>query len=109
MKTLAVAAAFAATMTVPAFAQDAASFAVMHFNMDQDTANEMRMVPMGDGPVVVDLAAGSTLAEIFGHLNMDADRMSDLRGEGGVTIIMSDPGAAADIFALIMRESRDDE
>lgn len=42
-------------------------------------------------------------------LEMDAKTSMDVTGTAGVTIIMSDPGLASEIFARIMRENlRDD-
>ena len=110
MKKLALATALAAGMVGPALADGhSTSFAIMHFNMDQDNAANRRMVP--SALTTVDLGPGSTLADVFSHLNMDADSAMDVRGggAGGVTILMSDPSAAADIFARLMAESREDE
>lgn len=110
MKRLALAAALAASFAAPAFADGhAASFAIMHFNMDADSAGDLRMAPQGDA-VTADLTMGSSLAEVFSHLNMDAENMGDVRGaNGSVTIIASDPAHAQEIFARLMAESAEDE
>lgn len=110
MKHLALAAATAMAFVAPAFADGhSSSFAIMHFNMQEDDANDRRMVPTG--LTQVDLTPGSTLSDVFGHLNMDADVSMNVAGSGatGVTIIMSDPGLAADIFARLMAESAENE
>jgi len=111
MKKLFAAAALAtAALTAPAFADGhTQSFAIMHFNMDQDSASDRRMVP--SGLMQVELTPGSTLKDVFNHLNMDADRAMDVSGTGagGVTILMRDPTMAADIFRRLMEESREDE
>lgn len=109
MKRIALAAALATTaLAAPAFADGhAASFAIMHFNMDADNPGDLRMVPMGDGPMVVDLAPGSTLADVFQHLNMDADNAADLRGTNGVTILTSQPEHAAEIFRMLREAEMD--
>ncbi|MEM7722567.1 MAG: hypothetical protein AAF376_09350 [Pseudomonadota bacterium] len=111
MKKFALAAAAAALVAGPALADEAnRSFAIMHFNMDEDSADEMRMVPEGN-PIIVDLGADTSLAELFAQFNMQEDMFDAQRGQGanGVTIIMSDPGAAADVFAMIRAESAEDE
>lgn len=108
MKRLALAAALAATtIAAPAFAQsNAAEFAIMHFNMDQDSAGDRRMSPRG--LTTVELTPGSTIADVFSHLNMDADRAMDVAGSGnGVTVIMGDPAFAADIFRRLMEEQEE--
>ena len=107
MKKLVIAATLATSIAAPAFAQSAASFAIMHFNMDEDSVSEQIMVPTGDGPMVVDLAPGSTLADVFAHFNMDFDTPSDMRGGAGVTIITGHTGIAEDIFRMIMEEQED--
>ena len=110
MKRLALATALVATLAVPAFAQSQSSgFAVMHFNMFADNASELQMVPTGDAPVSMQLVPGSTLAQVFAELNMDADAAMDLQGQAGVTIIMSDPTHAAEIFRRLMEASREDD
>ena len=102
MKTLALAAALAASVAAPAFADGhAAQFAVMHFNMSQDMVLEMRN-PNGE-IMMADLGMGSTLADVFTQLNLSAENMSELRGTGEtVTIIASDPAHAAEIFQRLM-------
>lgn len=108
MKRLALAAAISAAMVAPAFAQDSTGIAIMHFNMDEDSQSDVRMVPAGD-IVTVDLDETATLSDIFSRLNMDEDSVADMRGGNGVTIVMTDPSRAADIFAMLMEASREDE
>lgn len=111
MKTFAIAAALAASITAPVFADGhTLGFAVMHFNMDQDSPGERSLIPMGMMNNV-QLTPGSTLAEVFSHLNMDADTQMDATGAGtgGVTIIMRDPTRAAEIFRRLAEESREDD
>lgn len=111
MKKFALAAAAAAMVAAPAIADESGrSFAIMHFNMDEDSADEMRMVPEGN-PIIVDLGRDTSLAEIFAQFNMQEDMFTSQRGQGanGVTIIMSDPGFAADVFEMIRAESLEDE
>ncbi len=108
MKSLAIAASVAAFLSVPAFAQSTTDFAIMHFNMDADNQGEIIMTPASE-PMMADLSMNTTLAEVLEHFNMDIESMSDLRGTNGVTIIMSDPGAAAEIFARLRAESAEDE
>lgn len=110
MKRLALAAALAVTsFAAPAFADGhTTQFAIMHFNMDADNLGDRRMTPTG--LMTVDLQPGSTLSEVFSHLNMDADRAMDVSGDGaGVTIVMSDPAHAAEIFRRLMAESMGDD
>lgn len=110
MKRLALAATLAATaFAAPAFADGhTTQFAIMHFNMDADSTGDRRMTPTG--LTTVDLSAGSTLADVFAHLNMDADTSMDVTGDGpGVTIVMSDPAHAAEIFRRLMAESMGDD
>lgn len=110
MKKLLLAATVAATsFTAPALADGhSTAFAIMHFNMDADSAGDIRMVP--SGLTTVPLEGNSTLADVFSHLNMDADSAMDLRGQGaGVTIIANDPAHAAEIFRRLMAESAEDE
>lgn len=111
MKKIALAAAVATAFAAPAFADGhTTGFAIMHFNMDQDSSGDRSMVPAGMVNTS-DLNAGTTLAEVFGRLNMDADSMMSETGTNpnGVTIIMSDPSRAADIFRRLMAESAMDE
>lgn len=106
MKKLAIAALTATTlMAAPAFAQSASSFAIMHFNMDQDSAGDVVMTPAGDAPVVVELAPGSTLSDVFGELNMSFDSASDIDGTNGVTVITNTNSAAAQAIFDMLRES----
>lgn len=99
MKRLAIATALATAFAAPAFADGHTnSFAVMHFNMFADNASELIMEPAGDGPVTMQLVPGSTLAQVFAELNMDADNAMNVSGQDGVTIIMSNPTYAAEIF-----------
>lgn len=109
MKRLALAATLAATaFAAPAFADGhTTQFAIMHFNMSADNSSEVIMLPQGDS-VMADLAMGTTLAEVFAQLNMSAENMSELTGQAGtVTILMSDPTHAADIFARLMAADDD--
>lgn len=111
MKRLALAATLAATaFAAPAFADGHTnSFAVMHFNMSADNASELIMTPGADAPVSMTLVPGSTLAEVFSQLNMDADNVMNVNGGNGVTIIMSGAASeqAAEIFRRLM-EADDD-
>ncbi len=108
MKRLALAAALATSFAAPALADGhSTSFAIMHFNMSADSASEVIMTPNGE-IVTADLTMGSSLAQVFSHLNLSAENMSDLRGESGfVTVIASDPAAGAEIFRRLM-EADDD-
>lgn len=111
MKRLALAATLAATaFAAPAFADGhTTQFAIMHFNMDADSRDDIVMSPQGDS-VMADLEMGTTLSEVFQHLNMSADTMGDITGQSGtVTILMSDPTYAAEIFRRLMEESREDD
>ncbi len=108
MKRFAIAAAVAASLAAPAFAQDTTSFAIMHFNMDADSAGDVRMVPQTLR--TIELTPGSTIGDVISHLDMDADSFMDVSGDtGGVTILSSSPAHAAEIFARLMEESREDE
>lgn len=110
MKRLALAATLAATaFAAPAFADGhSTQFAIMHFNMDQDSFGDRRMTPTA--LTTVELTPGSTLADVFSHLNMDADSAMDVAGEGaGVTIVASEPAFAAEIFRRLMEESRGED
>ncbi|MEX3017418.1 hypothetical protein [Gymnodinialimonas hymeniacidonis] len=107
MKTLALATALAASIAAPAFAQDSTQFAIMHFNMSLDNAQEMRMVPSGE-IMMADLGMGSTLGDVFSQLNLTAENMTELRGTGEtVTVIASDPAHAAAIFERLMAADDD--
>ncbi|MBL4627219.1 MAG: hypothetical protein JKY00_04160 [Roseicyclus sp.] len=103
MKRLAIAAALAASFAAPAFADGhTTNFAIMHLNMSAENESELIMVPQGD-IMMADLEMGSTLADVFRQLNLSAETMADLRGQGEtVTIIMSDPTYAAEIFRRLM-------
>ena len=109
MKRLALAATLAATsFAAPAFADGhTTEFAILHLNMSAENQSELIMVPQGD-ITMADLGMGSTLADVFSHLNLSAENMSELRGQGDtVTVIMSDPAHAAEIFRRLM-EADDD-
>lgn len=111
MKKLALAAALALPLAAPALADGhTTGFAIMHFNMDADSAGDVQLVPMGM-MTQVPLTPGTTLADVFGHLNMDADSQMDVSGQGagGVTIVMRDPTHAAEIFRRLAAESRENE
>lgn len=110
MKTLIYAAAASLALAAPAMAQsDATNFAIMHFNMDEDSNMNIRMIPSGDAQIV-DITDDQTLLDVYSHFNMDVDSMSDLRGQGeGVTVIMTDPTRAQEIFARLRAESAEDE
>jgi|SRR6056297_330073 len=95
-------------MTVPAYAQSALEFAIMHFNMDADSAGDITMVPSSQ-PMMVDLSENTTLAEVLEHFNMSIDSQSDRAGQNGVTVFMSDPTYAAEIFERLRAESLSDE
>lgn len=103
MKRLALATTAVVALAAPVFADaHSSSFAVMHFNMSTESASDIVMVPSGD-IMMADLTMGSTLAEVFRILNMSVENMSDLVGEGDtVTIIMSNPTHAQDIFDMLM-------
>ena len=61
------------------------------------------MVPGADAPTSMALTPGSTLADVFAELNMDADAAMDVNGTNGVTIFMAgNSEAAAAIFARLM-------
>lgn len=107
MKRFALATALAASVAAPAFADGHTSqFAVMHFNMFEDNALEMRN-PNGE-IMMADLGMGSTLGDVFTQLNLTAENMSELRGTGEtVTIIASDPEHAAEIFRRLMAADDD--
>ena len=104
MKNFALATALATAFAAPAFADGhTTSFAIMHFNMSADSTSDLRMVPSGD-LMMADLTMGSSLAEVFGQLNLSAENMTELRGEGDfVTIIASDPEHGAEIFRRLMQ------
>lgn len=109
MKRLALAATLAAsTIAAPAFADGHSSqFAIMHFNLSADTASEVIMSPSGN-ITMSDLTMGTTLADVFQQLNLSADNMAELAGESGtVTILMSDPTHAGEIFRLLMAADDD--
>ena len=110
MKTLIYAAAASLALAAPVMAQsDATSFAIMHFNMDEDSDMNIRMIPAGDAQTV-DITDDQTLLDIYRRFNMDYDSMADVRGDGpGVTIIMNDPSRADEIFARLRAESLEDE
>jgi len=110
MKALIYAAAASLALAAPAMAQsDATNFAIMHFNMDEDSNMNIRMIPSGDAQIV-DITDDQTLLDIYRLFNMDVDSMSDLRGQGdGVTVIMTDPTRAQEIFARLRAESAEDE
>ncbi len=103
MKTLALATALAASIAAPVFADGhTTQFAIMHFNMSLDNAQEMRMTPSGE-ITMADLGMGSTLGDVFTQLNLTAENMTELRGTGEtVTVIASDPAHAAAIFERLM-------
>lgn len=111
MKRLALAATLAATaFAAPAFADGhSTQFAIMHFNMDADNSSQLIMQPQGD-TVMADLQMGTTLADVFAELNMSADNMGEIAGQNGtVTILMSDPTYAAEIFRRLAAESAGDD
>ncbi len=110
MKRLALAATLAATaFAAPAFADGHnAGVTVMHFNMSADNASELVMTPGSDAPMSMALTPGSTLADVFAQLNMDADVAMDVNGANGVTVIMTgNSEAAAAIFARLMAADDD--
>lgn len=108
MKKLAMALAATALLGAPAFAQSTTDFAIMHFNMDVDNLGGVRMTP-ASAPMMADLSSATTIADVLEHFNMDADSFSELQGQSGVTIIMSDPTQAAEIFRRLRAESAEDE
>jgi len=108
MKKLALALAATAVMGAPAIAQDTTDFAIMHFNMDVDNLGDIRMTP-ASAPMMADLSSATTISDVLQHFNMDADSFSELEGQSGVTIIMSDPTQAAEIFRRLRAESQEDE
>lgn len=108
MKRLALATALATSLAAPAFAEGhTTAFAILHFNMSADNTGEIIMDPRSD-IMMADLTMGSTLSEVFRILNLDADNMSELRGQGDtVTVIMSNPSFATDVFERL-RAADDD-
>ncbi|WP_224816547.1 hypothetical protein [Hasllibacter sp. MH4015] len=110
MKRLALATALIASVAAPAFADGhTTAFAIMHFNMSEDSASDRRMVPVGE-LMMADLTMDSTLSDVFRQLNMSVETMSDLRGETGfVTVIASDPAHGAEIFERLRLQSLEDE
>lgn len=105
MKKLAIAATLAATaFAAPAFADGhAGNVTALHFNMSADNASELLMVPGADAPTSMNLQPGSTLADVFAELNMDADAAMDISGANGVTVfVMGGSDAAAAIFSRLM-------
>ena len=108
MKKLVLALAATAALAAPAFAQSTTDFAIMHFNMDASSGSDIRMSP-ASAPMMADLSVNTTIADVLAHFNMDADSFSQLQGQSGVTIIMSDPAHAAEIFRRLQAESLEDE
>jgi len=108
MKKLIVITALAASLAAPAFAD--AAFAVRHFNQDLDSVLERAIVPTTPQGVVVSTNSRSDLSVAFAMFNAVQDSVGDLRGMNGATVYRSGhSGAAADIFADLRAESREDE
>jgi len=108
MKKLIVITALAATLTGPALAD--AAFAVRHFNQDIDSVLERRIVPTEPQGVVVSTNNRSSLSVAFNMFNSVQDSVGDLRGMYGATVYRSGhSNAAAEIFADLRAESREDE
>jgi hypothetical protein len=91
-----------------AFSQSSTEFAIMHFNMDADSRDEIIMTPSSE-PMMADLNEETTIAEVLEHFNMDEDMALEQAGRSGVTIIMSEPTYASEIFERLRAESREDE
>ncbi len=108
MKTIAITLAALALSGASAFAQSSTEFAIMHFNMDADNRDEIIMTPSSE-PMMADLSEETTIGEVLDHFNMDVDSTLMQAGRSGVTIIMSDPTHAAEIFERLRAESLEDE
>lgn len=107
MKKLALMAAMTLALGAPAFAQSSTDIAIMHFNMDKDRTSDLRM---SSGEVVmVDSTDSEALAQALANFNLSEDSLTDMRGLDGVTVIMSDPKFAAEVFRRIMAESAENE
>lgn len=108
MKSIILATLASAALAAPAFAQSTTDFAIMHFNMDADTPSDIRMLPQGPIRTMM-LEDGTTLMQVYEQFNLDADTLADIRGQNGVTVIMSDPSHAAEIFRRLKAEGMSDE
>ena len=107
----ALALAATALVAAPAAAQVApgGAAAILHFNQDYDGQDDRRSIRnVGQGVAVSTRSGGRTRA-VFDHFNADFDSQDNVRGLNGATRFASQPSRAAEIFARIRRESREDE
>jgi hypothetical protein len=95
-------------MAAPAFSQSSTDFAIMHFNMSADNRDEIIMTPASEG-MMVDIGPDTTISEVLEHFNMDEDMTLERSGRSGVTVFMSDPTYASEIFERLRAESLEDE
>ncbi len=110
MKTLALVAALAASVAAPAFAQSAQEIAVANYNASVDSFGDLILVnasPLTDG-TTVSSRNSSALGAAIANYNASADMASDRIDGRFVTTFARTPAHAADIFAQLAAESRED-
>lgn len=110
MKKIALITALVAATAAPAFAQSALDLAVENHNMSVASSGDL-IVPGADGLTVgttVSSRGTSPLAQAIAIHNASADTAGDRIDGRFVTTFSSTPGHAADIFARLAAESRED-
>ena len=105
MKTLAIIATVAATLSAPAFADTSA--AIAHFNADKDSSGDLVMAQLVDERVTVSTRSGN-FGQAVAIFNGSKDSQADLIG-GNATLVSGSPAVAADVFARIKAEGLENE
>jgi hypothetical protein len=98
----ALAAAVAATLAAPAFAQNSLGFAVEHFNESIDSVNERI-----DGPVLgttVSSMRDNAICTAIGLRNGSIDSVNERVNGDTVTLFSGEPAHAAEIFERLRLE-----
>jgi len=101
-------AAIAASLAVPAAAQQVTS-PQAHFNQDFDSREDTRSTPNTDNFVTISTRNNSGFFEAFTRFNNQEDSVDGRRGEIGTTIYNNRPSRSQDVFARIRAESLEDE
>lgn len=110
MKKIALITALVTSVAAPAFAQSALELAVENHNMSANRQSDQIMVSPADITLgtTVSTRGDAARAQAIANYNASADSASDRIDGRFVTVFASEPGHAADIFAQLAAESRED-
>ncbi len=110
MKKIALITALVTSIAAPAFAQSALDVAVENHNMSANRQSDLIMVPNGELTLgtTVSTRGNAARARAIAVHNASADSVGDRIDGRFVTTFSNTPAHAADIFAEIAAQARED-